>query len=87
VVGLLQTLPDKTVVVDLAVDGEDNALIGIGEWLSSALWSFVSSRLRGQIDGRSEPTNADDAEPFMAQNCEVSATAYSFKGCFGSGSS
>jgi hypothetical protein len=25
------------VVVNLAVDGEDNALIGIGEWLSSAL--------------------------------------------------
>ena len=37
VVGGLQVLPDQTVVVDLAVDGKDNALVGIGEWLSSAL--------------------------------------------------
>ena len=37
VVGVLQALANKTVVVDLAVDGEDNAVIGIGEWLSSAL--------------------------------------------------
>jgi hypothetical protein len=49
VVGGLQGLTNKTVVVDFAVDGEDNAVIGIGKWLSSAL-------------------NADDAEPFMAQN-------------------
>lgn len=37
VVGVLQALANKTVVVDLAIDGEDNAVIGIGEWLSSAL--------------------------------------------------
>jgi hypothetical protein len=41
VVGLLQRLPDKTVVVDLAIDGEDNALVGIGKGLSSALCVFL----------------------------------------------
>jgi len=33
-------------VVDLAVDGEDNAVIGVGEWLSSALYPFVSRNFR-----------------------------------------
>lgn len=56
-------------VVDLAIDGEDNALIGIGEWLSSALCFRVRSRPRRQIHGV-RPTNADDAEPFMAQDCD-----------------
>jgi hypothetical protein len=53
VIRRLQGLPDKTVVVDLAIDGEDNALIGIGEWLSSALYPFVSRGVVGfEIDGR-----------------------------------
>jgi hypothetical protein len=42
VVGLLQVLPDLPMVVNLAVDGEDNGVIGIGEWLSSALYFSVS---------------------------------------------
>lgn len=66
----LQVLPDQSVVVDLAVDGEDNALIGIGEWLSSALYFLVRIRLRGEIYG-SRPTNTDDTEPFMAKYCSV----------------
>jgi hypothetical protein len=65
VIWLLQGFPDKTVVVDLAVDGEYNALIGIGEWLSSALCFSVRRSLLDQIDGTG-PTNADDTEPFMA---------------------
>lgn len=68
VVGGLQGLANKTVVVDFAVDGEDNAVIGIGKWLSSALCFEVRRRPRNQIY-RSRPTNTDDAEPFMAQNC------------------
>jgi len=77
VVGGLQVLPDETVVVDLAVDGEDNALIGIGKWLSSALCFLVSccSFGKSEIDG-SGPTNADDAEPFMAQNCKQKVLAH-----------
>ena len=79
VVGGLQVLPDETVVVDLAVDGEDNALIGIGKWLSSALCFLVSccSFGKSEIDG-SGPTNADDAEPFMAQNCKQKVLAHFF---------
>lgn len=36
-VGLLQALPDETVVVDLAVDGERDGVIGVGEGLGAAL--------------------------------------------------
>lgn len=46
VIWLLQVLPDKTVVVDFAVDGKDDGIIGIGEWLSSALYPFVSRNVR-----------------------------------------
>lgn len=65
---VLQVLPDQPVVVDLAVDGENNALIGIGEWLSSALCFLVSCCSRSKIHGL-RPTNADDTEPLMAQYC------------------
>ena len=67
VVGRLQALADKTVVVDLAVGGEDDALIGIGERLGSALCSVVSM-CHGHKDNGARPTNADDTEPLMAQN-------------------
>jgi hypothetical protein len=63
-------LPDQTVVVDLAVDGKDNALVGIGEWLSSALCFLVRCRLRRDIYGAGH-TNADDTEPLMAQYYSV----------------
>lgn len=50
-VRLLQVLPDQTVVVDLAVDGEDDAVISVGEWLSPALYSFVSRGVvRTEVD-------------------------------------
>jgi hypothetical protein len=39
---MLQVLSNKTVVIDFAVDREGNGLIGIGEWLGSALCSGVS---------------------------------------------
>ena len=65
-IGGLQVLADQAVVIDLAVDGQDNALIGIGEWLSSALCFLVRCCHRGEIYG-SGPTNADDTEALMAQ--------------------
>jgi len=37
VVGVLQVLADKTVVVDLTVGGNGNAVIGVGEGLSTGL--------------------------------------------------
>jgi hypothetical protein len=36
VVALLQALADEPVVVDLAIDGEGDALIGVGEGLGAA---------------------------------------------------
>jgi len=63
-------LANQSVVVDLAIDGEDNALIGIGEWLSSALCFLMRGRLGRQVH-RTGPTNTDDTEPFMAQYCGV----------------
>ena len=69
-VGVLQVLANQSVVVDLAIDGEDNALIGIGEWLSSALCFLMRGRLGRQVH-RTGPTNTDDTEPFMAKYCSV----------------
>jgi hypothetical protein len=37
VVGVLQILPDQSMIVDLAIDGKYNALIGVGKRLCSAL--------------------------------------------------
>lgn len=69
-VRVLQVLANQAMVVDLAVDGQNDALIGIGEWLSSALCFLVSGRPGREVYG-SGPTNADDTEPFMAQYCSV----------------
>jgi len=40
VVGLLQLFPDQSVVVDFAIDGKDDAVILVGERLSTRLWSW-----------------------------------------------
>jgi hypothetical protein len=37
VVRLLEVLPNQTVVVDLAVDGKDDGLVGVGQGLSARL--------------------------------------------------
>lgn len=66
-------LPDEAVVVDLPVDGEHDALVGIGEWLRSALYLPVSRRSRSK-EGLAGPTNADDTEPLMAQYCTAKAS-------------
>lgn len=70
-VGLLQVLPDETVVVDLAIDGERDGLVGVGEGLGAALYLCVRDlplRPGRRTDGR---TDTDDAEPLMAKDCEV----------------
>lgn len=38
-------LSDLTVVVDLAVDGKDDGVIGVGQGLSTRLWNRVSECL------------------------------------------
>ncbi len=65
-VGLLQGFANQPVVVDLAVNGQNNAIVGIGEWLCPALCSFVRFGCRPQDSG-ARPTNADDTKPFMAK--------------------
>lgn len=73
-VGVLQVLADKTMVVDLAVGGNGNALIGVGERLSATLCFYRQSRLVSLgIFHRSRfsfvRTNTDNTETLMAQNC------------------
>jgi hypothetical protein len=41
VIRLLQVLADKTVVVDLAVDGEDDGVIAVGKGLSAGLFAMM----------------------------------------------
>ena len=41
-VGVLQVLADKTVVVDLTIGGNGNAVIGVGEGLSTGLCIYLS---------------------------------------------
>lgn len=61
----------KTVIVDLAVDGEDDAPIGVGERLSSALCNCVSKSKLPQhfrFGVWLVHTNADNAESFVTKN-------------------
>jgi len=39
VIRALQTLPHQSVVVNLTIDSEGNALVGIGKWLRSTLYA------------------------------------------------
>ena len=74
-IGFLQVLPNQPMVVDFAVNRKHDAVVGIGEWLSSALCFLVSRSRDGKVN-RAGRTNADDAEPFMAQNCVTKACQY-----------
>lgn len=40
-VGRLQAFPDQPMVIYLAIDGEDNALVRIGERLSARFWTEI----------------------------------------------
>lgn len=43
VIWLLQALSDQPVVVDLAVDGQNDAIVRVGQGLGAAVCSFVRS--------------------------------------------
>lgn len=47
-VWVLQVLPNQPVVVDLAIDSEGNALVGVGQWLRSALHAYNTQTLVGK---------------------------------------
>jgi hypothetical protein len=58
VVWVLEALPHQPVVVDLAIDSEGNAIIRVGQWLSTALdadnaETFVGKNWRYASDPRS----------------------------------
>lgn len=55
-------------VVDLAVDGEDDAVIGVGQGLGTALWLCVSSAALEKAVG-AQRTDTHDAQTLMAQDC------------------
>jgi hypothetical protein len=68
VVLLLEVSSDQTVVVNLTVDGEDDAIVGVGQGLSTRL---CTRRLIGRIfrDRRMVSlTNTDNAKTLMAED-------------------
>ena len=65
---LLEVSSDQTVVVNLTVDGEDDAIVGIGQGLSTRL---CMRRLTGKMfrDRRMVSlTNTDNAKTLMAED-------------------
>lgn len=43
-ISLLEVLSDVTMVVDLTVDSENDAVVGVGQGLSAGLWKLYQSR-------------------------------------------
>ena len=64
---VLQLLSQDPVVVDLAVDGQNQCVVGVGQWLCSTLYGIFLAIAR-QISFASTRTDADNAEALMAQN-------------------
>lgn len=56
-------------VVDLAVDSQNDAVVRIGQGLGTAVYSLVRSQVSVVIIVGEQPTNAHNAQPFMAQDC------------------
>lgn len=64
-------LPQEAVVVDLAVDGEDDGLVGVGKGLRAGFWSTCKRRsTAASRRHEGQPTDTDDAEALVAQDCE-----------------
>lgn len=57
---LLEVLSNVTMVVDLTVDSEDDAVVGVGQGLGSRLW-----RNNRQLKDASEPETFDLPTPTM----------------------
>lgn len=55
-------------VVDLAVDSQNDAVVRIGQGLGTAVCSFVTSHV-SVVTIVGELTNAHNAQTFMAQDC------------------
>lgn len=69
VVRLLEVLSNQTMVVDFAVDGEDNGVVGVGQWLSARVWRAVRWDAKaGSENSVAQLTDADNAETLMAKD-------------------
>ena len=68
VIRLLQALSNQTVVVDLAIDGENDGLVGIGKRLGAGLCGIVSDDSPHFEGGFFFLTNANDAQTFKAKD-------------------
>src|SRR5690606_14137809 len=63
--------PQNSVVVDLSVDGKDQRIVLVGEWLSTRVCIDQSASRRNNLHfwrKRERPTNADNRQTLMAQN-------------------
>jgi hypothetical protein len=68
VVWLLEVLSENSVIVDLAIDGESDCVIFVGDGLRAGI---CSRELLFEVNGmtQSAHTYADDAETFMDEDC------------------
>lgn len=56
-------------VVDFAVDSEDNGVVGVGQWLSAGVCRAVRMDAKtGRENSVAQLTDADNAETLMAQD-------------------
>lgn len=71
VVWLLEVLAEDSVVVDLAVDGEGDCVILVGDGLRAGI---CSRELLIKVNHmtRSGHTYSDNAESFMDEDCNIS---------------
>lgn len=72
-VGRLQAFPNQPVIIYFAIDGEDDALVRIGERLGARLWvSGCLAEPIGEVNGErlawSVHTDTDDTQSFMAED-------------------
>lgn len=71
---LLEVFPKQTMVVDLAIDCQDNAAVLVDERLSSRICRSVSVALRARTGiqtGEPVRTNAYDGQSLVTQNAVV----------------
>lgn len=57
-------------VVDLTIDGEDDAVIGVGKGLGATVCSIVNIQVRPPAAPVPSLTDTHDTQPLVAQNCD-----------------
>ena len=67
-IGVLEVLADQSMVIDLAVDGEHDGVVSIGERLGSALYASGEYICEGNFQRGRSHTHTNNAESFMAKD-------------------